>query len=337
MTQRPQEQDAGAPAVRPEDQELPTRLQDAMELAEDLLDLLPMKMLEHTEVVDSVERPLLERQVEDARLLDPTRARVVTGIEPQRPLGDVDGGHADSLMEASVHLSAAASGVEDARALGERSLYVPAQVAPDQPAIDGGDEVVEGAERRSLLAPVLVPALRLTQLGTQLVDQAGSQEIPGVRQACDEQLQQKPPAPEALPGRELGASIHPGRKHDRDLSDAAAVTMENEEALEEERVGASRHELEELTRDPSEIVEPERAAGIVGHAEERPRQEMPEPRQEQAVATPAGEAGPLEIARGHHDGHVGGVRGQQAGGVGRGGRKNRGQGGEQGAPPPASG
>src|SRR5207247_1859399 len=118
MPQRPQEQDAGAPAVWPEDQELPTRLQDAMELAEDLPDLLPMKMLEHAEVVDSVERPLLERQVEDARLLDPTRARVVTGIEPQRPLGDVDGGHVDSLMEVSVHLSAPASGVADARALG---------------------------------------------------------------------------------------------------------------------------------------------------------------------------------------------------------------------------
>src|SRR3989454_5988113 len=108
MPQRPQEQDAGAPAVRPEDQELPTRLQDAMELAEDLPDLLPMKMLEHAEVVDAVERPLLERQGGDARLLDPTRARVVTGVEPQRPLGDVDGGHVDSLMEVSVHLSAAA-------------------------------------------------------------------------------------------------------------------------------------------------------------------------------------------------------------------------------------
>src|SRR2546430_7230689 len=50
-------------------------------LAEDLPDLLPMKMLEHAEAVDSVERPLLERQVEDARLLDPTRARVVRSEE----------------------------------------------------------------------------------------------------------------------------------------------------------------------------------------------------------------------------------------------------------------
>src|SRR5207245_11649650 len=149
-------------------------------------------------------------------------------------------------------------------------------VAPVRRAMEGADEVAEAAERRSFPAPVFVPALRLTQLGTQPVKQAGSQEIPGVRQACDEQLQQKPPAPQALPGRELGASVHPGLKHDRDLSDAAAVTMENEEALEEERVGASVHELEELTRDPPEIVEPERAARIVGHAEERPRQEMPE-------------------------------------------------------------
>src|SRR2546427_10480051 len=98
MTQRPQEQDAGAPAVRPEDQELPTRLQDAMELAEDLLDLLPMKMLEHTEVVDSVERPLLERQGEEARLLDPTRARGVTGIEPHRPLGEAHDGEPGALL-----------------------------------------------------------------------------------------------------------------------------------------------------------------------------------------------------------------------------------------------
>src|SRR3989454_225639 len=82
MPERAQEQHAGAPTVRPEDQELPTRLQDAMELAEDLPDLLPMKMLEHAEVEDSVERPLLERQGGDARLLDPTRARVVTGVEP---------------------------------------------------------------------------------------------------------------------------------------------------------------------------------------------------------------------------------------------------------------
>src|SRR5205809_5580159 len=78
-----------------------------MELAEDLSDLVRMKVLEDTEVVHTVERARLERQVEDARLLDPTRVRVVTGVEPQRPLGDVDGGHAKPLVEARIHLAAA--------------------------------------------------------------------------------------------------------------------------------------------------------------------------------------------------------------------------------------
>src|SRR5437773_7793831 len=114
-----------------------------MELAEDLSDLVQMKVLEDTEVVHTVERARLERQVEDARLLDPTRARVVTGIEPQRPLGDVDGGHAKPLVEARVHLAAAASRMEEPRARGERPLRVPPQVVPHHPPIHGGDEVVE--------------------------------------------------------------------------------------------------------------------------------------------------------------------------------------------------
>src|SRR2546422_3062935 len=138
-----------------------------MELVENLSDLVRMKVLEDTEVVDAIERARLEGEVEDARLLDPARARVVPGIEPQRPLGDVDGGHSKPLVEARVHLSAAASRVEDPRARGERSLRVPAKVAPDHAPIHGGDEVVERPERRSLLAPVLVPALRLDELWTQ--------------------------------------------------------------------------------------------------------------------------------------------------------------------------
>src|SRR5206468_9846397 len=126
--ERVQEQHAGAPTVGPEDHEPPARPQHAMELAEDLSDLVQMKVLEDTEVVHTVERARLERQVEDARLLDPTRARVVTGIEPQRPLGDVDGGHAKPLVEARVHLAAAASRMEEPRARGERPLRVPPQV-----------------------------------------------------------------------------------------------------------------------------------------------------------------------------------------------------------------
>src|SRR2546426_8438500 len=83
--ERVQEQHAGAPTVGPEDHELPTRLQHAMELAEDLSDLVRMKVFEDAEVVHAVERARFERQVEDARLLDPTGARVVTRIERQRP------------------------------------------------------------------------------------------------------------------------------------------------------------------------------------------------------------------------------------------------------------
>src|SRR6059058_5601395 len=189
--ERVQEQHAGAPTVGPEDHELPARLQDAMELVENLSDLVRMEVLEDTEVVDAIERARLEREVEDARLLDPARARVVPGIEPQRPLGDVDGGHSKPLVEARVHLSAAASRVEDPRARGERSLRVPAKVAPDHAPIHGGDEVVERPERRSLLAPVLVPALRLDELWTQPVDRAGASEAAGVRQLREEQPQQK--------------------------------------------------------------------------------------------------------------------------------------------------
>src|SRR5438034_4168107 len=54
-----------------------------MELVENLSDLVRMEVLEDTEVVDAIERARLEREVEDARLLDPARARVVPGIEPR--------------------------------------------------------------------------------------------------------------------------------------------------------------------------------------------------------------------------------------------------------------
>src|SRR5256886_10684884 len=75
-----------------------------MELVENLEDLGGMEVLEDPGVVDAIERARLEREVEDARLLDPARVRVVPGIEPQRPLGDVDGGHSKPLVEARVHL-----------------------------------------------------------------------------------------------------------------------------------------------------------------------------------------------------------------------------------------
>ena len=292
-----------------------------MELAEDLSDLVRMKVFEDAEVVHAVERARFERQVEDARLLDPTGARVVTRIERQRPLGDVDGGHAKPFVKARVHLAAAASSVEEPRASGERPLGESPQVVAHHQPIHDGDEVVDRPERRSLLAPVLVPALRLRELRTQPVDRAGSCETAGVRQVREEQPQQEAPAPEALTGRELGAPVHPRRKHDRNLADASAVTTQDEEAFEEERVGAGRHELEELTRNAPQIVEPEGSARIVRHAQEHPRQEMPEPCQEQAVQTPAGEAVRPEVARGHDHVYAVGVRGQQAGKVGRAVRK----------------
>src|SRR5207245_1198035 len=115
--------------------------------------------------------------------------------------------------------------------------------------------VLERPERRSRLAPVRVPALRLDELWTQPVDRAGASEAAGVRQLREEQPQQKSSAPDALSGGELGAPVHPGLEHDRNLSDASAVTTQNEEAFEKERVGAGRHELEKLARDPPQVVE----------------------------------------------------------------------------------
>src|SRR5256886_17030824 len=108
-----------------------------MELVENLEDLGGMEVLEDPGVVDAIERARLEREVEDARLLDPARVRVVPGIEPQRPLGDADGGHSKPLVDARVHLSAAPSPVKDPPARGERSLPAPAKVAPDHPPLHG--------------------------------------------------------------------------------------------------------------------------------------------------------------------------------------------------------
>ena len=69
-SERAQEQHAGAPAVRPKDDELSARPQDSMELTQDLSNFVPTKMLEHAEVVSAIERLGLERKIEDARLLD---------------------------------------------------------------------------------------------------------------------------------------------------------------------------------------------------------------------------------------------------------------------------
>ena len=82
-----------------------------------------------------------------------------------------------------------------------------------------------------------------------------------------------------------------------------------------------RDQLEELTRNAPQIVEPEGAARIVRHPQQHPRQEVPEPGQEQAVRTPAGKAVRREVARGHDHVHAIVMRGQQAGEVGRAVRK----------------
>ena len=318
---RAQEEHAGAAAVGPEDHELPARLQDAMELAEDLTDLLAIEVLEHAEVVDAVEGAGLERQIEYVRLLDAARPRVVPRIETQRPRGDVDGGDVQPPVEVGVHLSAPTSGVEDLGVRGERSLRERSKVEPYHPSIRGGDEVVERPERGALLGPVLVPTLRLAELRAQLVDRARSQEAARSDQVGNEQRREQASAPQRVPDRELGVPVHAGRQHDRNLSDAGAVTTEDEEALEEEPVGAGRHESEELTGNPVQIVEAERTVRIVRHVQQDACQEMPEPRQEQALRTPTGKTVGLEIPGAHDDVDAGGVRGEKAGKVARAVRK----------------
>src|SRR5437773_10204222 len=106
----------------------------------------------------------------------------------------------------------------------------------------------------------------------------------------------KGPATDATSGRELETPVHPGLQHDRNLADASAVPTQDEEAFKEERVGVGRDQLEELTRNAPQIVEPEGAARIVRHPQQHPRQEVPEPGQEQAVRTPDGKAVRSEVA-----------------------------------------
>src|SRR6266850_1441951 len=59
-----------------------------------------------------------------------------------------------------------------------------------------------------------------------------------VHETRDEQRSQKASAPKRVPDGELGVAVHARRQHDRNLADARAVATEDEEALEEEPVGA---------------------------------------------------------------------------------------------------
>src|SRR3954462_12780068 len=80
--------DAGGVRVRPEDHELPVRLEHAEQLAEHAPELLAREMLDDAEVVDAVERAVRERQLEDAGVLD-LAARILSQVEIERGSRDV--------------------------------------------------------------------------------------------------------------------------------------------------------------------------------------------------------------------------------------------------------
>ena len=97
---------------------------------------------------------------------------------------------------------------------------------------------------------------------------------------------------------------------------AVAVAVQHEEALEEKRVPARAHEVEEFARNPVEAVAAQRAGGVLREMQEVDRQEMAQVRQRAAQEVPTRQAVALHVPGRHRDGVALG-RFQQPAHVGR--------------------
>src|SRR6266550_2235735 len=89
----------------------------------------------------------------------------------------------------------------------------------------------------------------------------------GLDDARNTQLQEPRATAPCFLGGHLRAAIRPSGKLDRKLLHRESVSDQNEHALEEERVAACSHQIEQLPRNAAEVVRAKRACRIDLHAE----------------------------------------------------------------------
>ena len=122
-------------AVRPEDKKFSAGLKDPRKLGKDVPDLFLSEVLHDTKVVGTVERICFERKREDTRLLNSAGGGVVASVEAQRPLRDIDRRDAKISVKALIHLSTAASGMDQTCAVCKRLLRIATQITPEYSSI----------------------------------------------------------------------------------------------------------------------------------------------------------------------------------------------------------
>src|SRR5688572_32577885 len=101
----------------PEDHDPSARLQHAVKLREDLLNLCTREMLEDPEVVDPIESSGCKREIQYVSVADSECSRVVALVNSQRRWRDVHGGDLHATLKRHVDLTAAASSVKQVCAI----------------------------------------------------------------------------------------------------------------------------------------------------------------------------------------------------------------------------
>src|SRR5687768_899947 len=148
----------------PEDHDPSARLQHAVKLRENLLDLCTREMLEDPEVVDAVEGCRRKREIEYVSVADPEGGRVVTLVHSQRRWRDVHGRDLHAALKRHVDLTAAASSVKEVCAIRKVPEHGPLELRLyHRHPIKLGDGRVSHRRGAVLLVPVRIPALRVNQ------------------------------------------------------------------------------------------------------------------------------------------------------------------------------
>src|SRR5687767_5331324 len=107
-----EEEHAEAELRRPEEDDSASLSEHTVELLQDLADLVLGEMLHDSEVVDALDGPVRQRDLQDAAVQGLATVRVDAFVEPKCIQRDVEPGDGHPVANVRVDLAAAATGVQ---------------------------------------------------------------------------------------------------------------------------------------------------------------------------------------------------------------------------------
>ena len=209
------------------------------------------------------------------------------------------------MAHIDIHLSAAATGVQQPRTLGELPAHMVIQGGTDDGlAVERRDQVIDQMTGPALFVrPVLVPALGILFRKAAFGNEGfGDLEALAIDQLAQEQVHQVQNAVQGIAQAHFRMAIDSRRQHNRQFLDTEAVQMQDEQALEEERIAARLHHVNEAARYAVEPVQAECAGGIVRQTQEPARQVMAQIGQHLAIQVPITQRVVQHVARA--DNHI---------------------------------